>query len=158
MQKCYDYSNNTTLSFIRPVSATTIAITDPWRSDTEASVLTHELIFMACYTIVKPRLHDTSCCQTGCKTGLTTVWMLVHTIQSVVKPVVKRVWQPAVSCIKPVVIPVLKPLYNSVWQPVERTVAARSTWLNEQWLFVQHGCQTVCIAGLKTDLTTGCIV
>jgi len=49
-------------------------------------------------------------------------------------------------------------LYNPVWQPVERT-AVRSTWLSnrvwqlveQQWLFVQHGCRTGC----ETDLTTG---
>jgi len=33
--------------------------------------------------VVKPRLHDTTCCQTGCKTGLTTGWMFVYTIQPV---------------------------------------------------------------------------
>jgi len=27
--------------------------------------------------------------------------------------------------------------------------------LNEQWLFVQHGCQTGCPAGLTTGLATG---
>jgi len=35
---------------------------------------------------VKPRLHDTTCYQTGCQTGLTTGWMFVYTIQPVVKP------------------------------------------------------------------------
>ena len=29
--------------------------------------------------------------------------------------------------------------------------------LNEQWLFVQQGCQTGCTTGLTTSLTTGCI-
>jgi len=65
---------------------------------------------------VKPRLHDTTGCQSGCQTGLTdqlyrvykhlpgcqtglttnltTGWMFVYTIQPVLKPVV----QPAVSC------------------------------------------------------------
>jgi len=39
---------------------------------------------------LKPRLHDTTCCQSG----LTTGWMFVYTIQPVVKPV----WQP-VGCL-----------------------------------------------------------
>jgi len=47
---------------------------------------------------VKPRLHDTTCCQNCCQTGLTTSlttgWMFVYTIQPVVKPVA----QPVVSC------------------------------------------------------------
>jgi len=59
------------------------------------------------FLIFKPRLHDTTCCQNGCQTGLypvykhsigcqtrltiglTTVWMFVYTIQPVVKPVVQ---------------------------------------------------------------------
>ena len=45
-------------------------------------------------------------------------------------------------------------LYNPVSQPVERTVAVRSTRLNEQWLFVQHGCQTGYQTGCTTGLTT----
>ena len=62
---------------------------------------------------VKPRLHDTTCCQrschkhstgcqsglttgcivytAGCQTGVTTGWMFVYTIQPVVKPVVQSV-------------------------------------------------------------------
>jgi len=49
---------------------------------------------------IKPRLHDTTCCQTA----LTTGWMFVYTIQPVVKRAVKPVpvWQPVVSCIQPV--------------------------------------------------------
>jgi len=34
--------------------------------------------------ILKPRLHDTTCCQTGWTTSLTTSWMFVYTIQPVV--------------------------------------------------------------------------
>ena len=30
--------------------------------------------------------------------------------------------------------------------------------LNEQWLFVQHGCETGCQTHLTTGLTAGCIV
>ena len=70
--------------------------------------------------LIKPRLHDTTCCQTGLTTGC-----IVYTnIQPVVKPVWLPVWQPAVSCIQPVVKPVV--------QPVERTVAVRSTRLSNQ--------------------------
>ena len=70
---------------------------------------------------LKPCLHDTACCQTGCttrfdnrlneqwlfvqhgcqtrlRTGFTTGWMFVYTIQLVVKPVVQPVSQPVVSC------------------------------------------------------------
>jgi len=84
----------------------------------------------------KPRLHDTTRCQNGCK----PVWQpdkclytrynrlsipLWNLFDNRLYRVHKwlRVWQPAVSCIQPVVKP--------VWQPVERTV-----------LFVQHGSQT----------------
>ena len=42
---------------------------------------------------VKPSLHDTTCCQ----------------------PVVKLVWQPAVSCIQPVVKPVVQPGLTTGW-------------------------------------------
>jgi len=76
---------------------------------------------------VKPRLHDTTCCQTGRKclytrynrlstgcqtrwqTGLTTGCIVYTNIQSVVKLVWQPVWQPAVSCIQPVVKPVVQP-------------------------------------------------
>jgi len=37
--------------------------------------------------VVKPRLYDTTCCQTG----LTTGWMFVYTTQPVIKPVVQPV-------------------------------------------------------------------
>jgi len=40
-------------------------------------------------------------------------------------------------------------LYNPVWEPVERTA------LNEQWPFVQQGCQTGWQPVCQTDLTTG---
>jgi len=48
---------------------------------------------------------------TGCKTGLTTCWMFVYTIQPVVKPVV----QPAVSC-----KPVLKNILHRIWQTMSQ--------------------------------------
>jgi len=35
-------------------------------------------------------IHDTTGCQTDCQTGLATGWMLVYTIQPVVKPVYNR--------------------------------------------------------------------
>jgi len=85
----------------------------------------------------------------------------VCTIQPVVKPVVKpvsqpvvsciqafnrlSVWQPAVSCIQPVVKPIGQP---GSFNPVERTVAVRSTRLSNR----------VCQTGYTTGLTTGCIV
>ena len=51
-------------------------------------------------SILKPRLHDTTCCHAGCQTGLTTGlttgWMFVYTIQPVVKAAVQPVWQPVV--------------------------------------------------------------
>jgi len=37
-------------------------------------------------------------------------------------------------------------------------IAYMRLWLNEQWLFVQHGCQTGCQTPLTTGLTTDCIV
>jgi len=45
--------------------------------------------------VVKPGcttgcIHDTVVCQTGCQMGLTTGWMLVYTIQQIVKPVYNR--------------------------------------------------------------------
>ena len=84
-------------------------------------------------------------------------WSPVYTIQPVVKPVVKQVWQPVVSCIQ-----TFNRLSNSFhnWfnktavsciQPVVKTVVqpGLTTVLNEQ-----TGCQTVD----KHGLTTGCIV
>jgi len=64
----------------------------------------------------------------------------VYTIQPVVKPVVKRAWQN--GCV----------VYTAGCQTGCTT--RFDNWLNEQWLFVQHGCQT----RLTTELTTGCIV
>jgi len=112
------------------------------------------------WNVLKPRLHDTTCCETGCQTscqnGLTTGCIVYTNMQPVVKPVWQPVWQPAVSCIQPVVKPVVQPGLTTV--------------LNEQSLFVQHGCQTdnrldVCLhdtagcqTGCTTGFTTGCIV
>ena len=47
--------------------------------------------FIGLLSTVLPRLHDTTGCQGGYTTNLTTGWMFIHTIQPVVKPVVKRV-------------------------------------------------------------------
>jgi len=96
----------------------------------------------------------------------------VYMIQPIVKPVIKPVWQPVkclyirynrllnrltTGCIMytnpfdnqlyRVYSQLSHRLYNTVWQLVERTAAVRSTRLNQQWLFIQHGCQT--------SLTTG---
>ena len=70
-------------------------------------------------TSVKPRLHDTTGCQTRCQTG----------------------WQLVVSCIQTkwlyrVYSRFSNRLYNPVWQPVERTVAVRSTRLQPVWQLV----------------------
>ena len=61
--------------------------------------------------ILQPRLHDTTCCQTHCQTRLTTVCIVYTNIQPVVKPV----WQMAVSCIQPVVKPVVQPGLTTGW-------------------------------------------
>jgi len=84
-----------------------------------------------------PRSHDATCCQTGCQTGLTTGY-IVYTA----------------GCQTGCTTRFVKPVVQHGLTSVERTVAVRSTRLNEQWLFLQHGCQT----GLTTGLTTGCIV
>ena len=47
---------------------------------------------------VKPRLHDTTGCQTDWTTSWTAGWMFVYTMQPVVQTVVQPVWQPVVSC------------------------------------------------------------
>jgi len=108
---------------------------------------------------LKPRLHDT----TGCQSGLTTGCIVQTNIQPVVNPVVKPVeclytrysrlsnwlsngtdnrFDNRLERTALFVQPVVKRVVQPVWQPcVERT------------LFVQHGCQTGC----TTVLTTGCI-
>jgi len=43
-------------------------------------------------SLLKPRLHDTTCCQTGCQTGFSSsTGCIVYTD---IQPVVKLVWQP----------------------------------------------------------------
>ena len=124
--------------------------------------------FCGWLSFLKPCLHNTTCCQTGLTTGC-IVYTNIH-------PVVKPVWQPAISYIQPVVKPVVQPGLTTSWtnscsfNTVERTVlfiqhgcqTGFDNRLNEQWLFVQHGCQTGCktgcATGLTTGLTTGCIV
>jgi len=98
---------------------------------------------------LKPRLHDTTCCQTrcqtGCQTALTTGCIVYTNIQPVVKPVWQPVWQTAVSCIQPVVKPVVQPglttgwtnscsfntvvklVVKAVWQPVWQPVGCLFT-------------------------------
>jgi len=70
-------------------------------------------------------------------------WSPVYTTQPVVKPVVKPVWQPVVSCIQ---------TFNRFGLTngcIVYTAGCQNgcttrfdNRLNEQWLFVQHGCQT----------------
>jgi len=109
---------------------------------------------------LKPHLHDTTCCQTSLTTGC-----IVYTN---IQPVVKPVWQTAVSCIQPVVKRVVQSvrqrcwtnslfvqhgcqtcLTNTVWQPVERT-AVRSTRLSNRV------CQTGCTTRFDNRLNEQC--
>jgi len=108
--------------------------------------------------ILKPRLRDTTCCQTGlttgcivytagCQTGCTTrfdkrlneQWLFVqHGCQTGLYSRFDNRVEQTVCSFNTVVKPCLSNrLYNPVWQPVERTV-----------LFLQHGCTT----GLTTVL------
>ena len=108
--------------------------------------------------ILKPRLRDTTCCQTGlttgcivytagCQTGCTTrfdkrlneQWLFVqHGCQTGLYSRFDNRVEQTVCSFNTVVKPCLSNrLYNPVWQPVERTV-----------LFIQHGCQTGCQTGL----------
>jgi len=85
---------------------------------------------------LKPRLHDTTCCQTdcqtGCQTGLTTSCIVYTNIQPVVKPtgcqtrLTTGLTTGCIVYIQPVVKTVVKPGLT----PVERTVAVRSTRLS----------------------------
>jgi len=82
------------------------------------------------WRFLKPRLHDTTSCQTGCQSGLTTGCIVYTNIH---------------SCIQPVVKPVVQRSLTTGW-----TNSGCSFRLNEQWLFVQHGCQPGCQTGLTT--------
>jgi len=105
-------------------------------------VIIYVCLFHPSHYFLKPRLHDTTCCQTGLTTGC-----IVYTIQTF-----NRLSNPfdnrglTIGCI----------VYTAGCQPGCKT--RFDNWLNEQWLFVQHGCQTGCKTGLTTGLTTGCIV
>ena len=87
-----------------------------------------------CICVLKPRLHDETCCQTGCQTRLTTGLR-------------KRMYR------------VYSRLSNRLYNPADNR-------LNEQWLFVQHGCHRLWFdnqlyrvyehsTGCQTGLTTG---
>ena len=67
--------------------------------------------------ILKPRLHDTTCCQKGCRNGSTTGCIVYRysNIQPVIKTVWQPVWQTAVSCIQPVAKPVVQPGLTTGW-------------------------------------------
>ena len=65
--------------------------------------------------LLKPRLHDTTCCQTGCQTDLTTGCI---GCQSVVQPVLTTGWTNSGCSFNTVVKPVVKPVVQPVWQPV----------------------------------------
>ena len=85
---------------------------------------------------VIPHLHDTTGCQLGCTTGLTTGCIVYTNIPPVVKPVSGLTTGWMFVCI---VYTDIQPvwqnrLYNPVWQPVEWTVAVHSTRLsNRVW-------------------------
>jgi len=138
-----------------------------WHNPRSRSIISRPFSREPIHIILKPRLHDTSCCLTGCQSGLTTGCIVYTNIQ-----------------------PVLKGLTNGC---IVYTVGCQTdcttrfdNQLNEQWLFVQHswtnsGCSfsTVvkpvdnqfdnrldvclhdtagCQSGCTTGLTTGCIV
>jgi len=102
--------------------------------------------------VIKPHLHDTTCCQTG----LTTGCMVYTNIQPVVKPVRQPVWQPAVSCIQPVVKPVVQP----VWQPVGCLFTRYNRLSNrlynrfENWLYHVNGVSGIIYFLLHKTLPT----
>ena len=132
----------------------------PTRTQSSAVVLT-----TSSQLLLKPRLHDTTCCQTRCQTGCTTRFdnrlnerlFVQHGCQT-------RLTTGLTTCcivytnIQPVVKQCLSNrLYNPVWQPVERT-AVRSTRLSNRYLSRYtnniesvNGCQTC----FTTNLTTG---
>jgi len=85
---------------------------------------------------LKPRLHDTTCCQTrchtGCQTGLTTGCIVYTNIY----PVVKRVWQPGKCLTNGCIVYTAgcqSGLTNTGWQPVGTNSGCS----------FKHGCQTV---------------
>jgi len=76
----------------------------------------------------------------------------VYTIQPVVKLIAKPVWQQVVSCIQ--TFNRLSNLFdnwfgNRLYCVYSRLSNQFDNQLNEQWLFVQHGCQTSCTTGLN---------
>jgi len=79
---------------------------------------------------IKPRLHNTTCCQTGLATDC-IVYTNIHPFDNRFDNQLYRVYSR---------------LLNRIDNPIDN-------WLNEQWLYVQHGCQTGC----QSCLTTGCI-
>jgi len=116
-------------------------------------------------------IHDTTGCQTGCTTLLTTGWMFVYTIQPVVRRLsnridnrlyrVNRVLYP-VYTIQPVVIAVVQtavvqPVVKPDWQPA----ASCKQTSNPVWqpCWTNSGCSfnTVVKPGCTIGLTTGCI-
>jgi len=136
---------------------------------------------MASY--LKPRLHDTTGCQTGLynrfdnrlytrysrlsnrlSNGFDSRWMFVYTIQPVVKPV----WQPVVSCIQ-----TFNRLLNRFDKRLYRVngALARSTAysqfngtsahyrpfsaINGGWLQNEYVMTTECSSSMSTDSVTG---
>ena len=87
------------------------------------------------YVGLKPRLHDTTCCQAGCQTGWfdNRVNVCIHDTTGCQTSCQAGCQIGLTNGLYRVYSRLSNRLYNPVWQPVERTV-----------LFVQHGCQTGC--------------
>ena len=122
---------------------------------------------------LKPRLHDTTCCQTGCQTRLTTGWMFVYTIQPVVNPVVQPVWEPVVSCKRGLIIIITGIFYWIVnyalqWAVVVICWRRNNLWSRQLFALIQPrygthcGCLIICagnreLVGYTTTRTVYCI-
>jgi len=103
------------------------------------------------YVFIKPRLHDTTCCQ--------PVVSRIQTFNRLSNPFGNRFDNRLYR----VYSRLSNQLYNPVWQSDERTVAVRSIRLSKRLsirLFWQPLWQPVgcCQSGCTTVLTTGCIV
>ena len=77
---------------------------------------------------LKPRLHDTICCQTGCQTGCDN--RFDNRIDNGFDNRLYRVYKHSTGCQTRLTTGLTKRLYR--WQPVERTVAVRSTRLSNR--------------------------
>ena len=107
-----------------------------------------KIFIKSMFVVHKPRLHDATCCQSGCQTGLTTGCIVCTNIQPVVKPV-EPVWQNGcivytagcqTGCTTRFDNRLNEQSVRStrlskrVWQPVDQTVAVHSTRLSNRLL------------------------